>query len=168
MDRGTWWVTVPGVTRSQIQLKRLSIHTCNLIWKVKEKVKSLSHVWLFVTAWTIAYLIYNSKKASNFEVLPHYKAKYQSKKKKSIFEARLWSIWFIISPIKYLIIVTYLWINLGANIQFSSIGHTLSGRQNWFSLILDIYLVIFREKDHFSNNFSILSLFHETKTTTIL
>ena len=57
-----------------------SIHTCNLIWKVKVKVKPLSHVWLFATTWTIAYLIYNSKKASNFEVFPHYKAKYQSKK----------------------------------------------------------------------------------------
>ena len=27
MDRGAWWATVHGVTESQTQLKRLSIHT---------------------------------------------------------------------------------------------------------------------------------------------
>ena len=28
MDRGAWWATVHGVTRSQTQLKQLDMHTC--------------------------------------------------------------------------------------------------------------------------------------------
>ena len=32
MDRGAWWATVYGVTKSQIGLKRLSVHTHTLGW----------------------------------------------------------------------------------------------------------------------------------------
>lgn len=76
--------------------------------------------------------------------------------KKSIFEAILGRIWFIMSPIKYLIILTYLWINLCVNTQFSCTGNTLSEGQKWFSPISDTYLIIFREKDHFPSNFFFL------------
>ena len=31
MDRGAWWATVHGVTKSQTRLKQLSTHTCNHI-----------------------------------------------------------------------------------------------------------------------------------------
>ena len=38
LDRGTWWVTVPGVAKSRTQLKQLSTHACTtLIEKVSEK-----------------------------------------------------------------------------------------------------------------------------------
>ena len=29
MDRGAWWATVHGVTKSQTQHKQLSMHACN-------------------------------------------------------------------------------------------------------------------------------------------
>ena len=31
MDRGTWWATVHGVTKSWTLLKQLSMHTCNIM-----------------------------------------------------------------------------------------------------------------------------------------
>ena len=30
MDRGAWWATVHGVTKSRTQLKRLGTHTCTI------------------------------------------------------------------------------------------------------------------------------------------
>ena len=34
MDRGAWWATVDGVTKSQTQLKWLSMHMCNSLCKL--------------------------------------------------------------------------------------------------------------------------------------
>ena len=30
MDRGAWWAIVPGISKSQTQLKQLSMHACNI------------------------------------------------------------------------------------------------------------------------------------------
>ena len=47
MDRGAWWVTVHGITKSQTQVNRLSMHApiplaLELKKKKKETVKSLT------------------------------------------------------------------------------------------------------------------------------
>ena len=34
-DRGAWWATVYAITKSQIRLKRLSMHTCSSGWRYK-------------------------------------------------------------------------------------------------------------------------------------
>ena len=44
---------VPGILQARI-LEWVSISFSNA-WKWKVKVKSLSHVWLFATAWTVAH-----------------------------------------------------------------------------------------------------------------
>ena len=54
MDRGVWWATVYGVTKSWTQLSWLkqwceSHDTEAVTWK------SFSCVWLFATPWTVAY-----------------------------------------------------------------------------------------------------------------
>ena len=33
VDRGAWWATVHGVTKSQARLKRLSTHTVEVFWE---------------------------------------------------------------------------------------------------------------------------------------
>ena len=58
MEKGPWWATVHGVTKSQTWLKQLNMHTCNQvivpsIWTSPNAVvQSLSHVTLFETPWT--------------------------------------------------------------------------------------------------------------------
>ena len=52
MDREAWRAVIHGVAKSQTQL---SDWTELNAWKWKVKVKSLSHVWLFVTPWTAAH-----------------------------------------------------------------------------------------------------------------
>ena len=47
------WGPGVGVTTSVIWHRGRDI--CYKKWKVKVKVKSLSHVWLFATPWTVAY-----------------------------------------------------------------------------------------------------------------
>ena len=37
MDRGAWWATVHRVTKSQTELKQISMHTCTHIYKSFEK-----------------------------------------------------------------------------------------------------------------------------------
>ena len=39
MDRGAWWATVHGVTKSQTGLKQLSMHTCKDYAFLECKVK---------------------------------------------------------------------------------------------------------------------------------
>ena len=47
MDRGTWWATVYGVTKSQTQLKQLSMHTlhhskfCTMVMSCPERSTSV-------------------------------------------------------------------------------------------------------------------------------
>ena len=68
MDRGAWWDTVHGVTKSRTWLKHLGTraHTCicvpdslrctpetNTAWRIYWKWKALSCVRLFATPWTI-------------------------------------------------------------------------------------------------------------------
>ena len=50
MDRGTWWATVPRVTKSQIQLKQLSMHSCNfqsrthtVLWMLVVELRGLKN-----------------------------------------------------------------------------------------------------------------------------
>ena len=52
MDRGAWWATVHGVTKSQTGLKQLSTHARKDYAFLECKVK-----WsrLFATPWTVAY-----------------------------------------------------------------------------------------------------------------
>ena len=45
--------TIPGILQART-LEWVAISFSN-VWKWKGKVKSLSHVWLFVTPWTAAY-----------------------------------------------------------------------------------------------------------------
>ena len=60
-DRGAWNVTVHRVAKSQTQLKQLSTHTTEihdisvLLNNYKVCAQSVSHVWLFRTAWTGAH-----------------------------------------------------------------------------------------------------------------
>ena len=35
MDRGSWWATVHAISKSQIWLKRLSMHACSAGWRYK-------------------------------------------------------------------------------------------------------------------------------------
>ena len=37
MDRGAWWASVHRVTKSQTELKQISMHTCTHIYKSIEK-----------------------------------------------------------------------------------------------------------------------------------
>ena len=84
MDRGAWWATVQGVTKSQTQLKQLSRHatyfkspnwsefnsvdqifSTQYLSREKERewvcvcvcvcTHALSHVWLLVTPWSVAH-----------------------------------------------------------------------------------------------------------------
>ena len=58
MDGGAWRATVHGITESQTWLKWLSMPVDAVyIHYMKVKVKSLSHVWLFLTPWTVAYQV---------------------------------------------------------------------------------------------------------------
>ena len=62
-DGGAWWAAICGVAQSRTRLKQLSssskyfLNHVNLKFSLKErkKVKSLSHVRLFATPWTVAY-----------------------------------------------------------------------------------------------------------------
>ena len=57
-DGGAWWAAIYGVAQSWTQLKRLSSSSSGSLFnrmKVKWKLKSLSHVRLFETPWTIVY-----------------------------------------------------------------------------------------------------------------
>ena len=68
MDRGAWWATVHGVTKSRTRLQRLSMHTCTFIISVHfltthrypcavlccAVLSCFSHVRLFVMLWTVA------------------------------------------------------------------------------------------------------------------
>ena len=97
MDRGAWWATVHKVTKGQTRLKRLSTDTGWKLGSTNfpsrslelmitgdslafipgprilppfifsEEVKSLSRVWLFVTAWTVAYHVPLSMRFSRQE-----------------------------------------------------------------------------------------------------
>ena len=51
-DRGAWWAAVYGGVQSRTRLKWLSSSSIQCIVVV---VYSLSHVWLFVTPWTVAH-----------------------------------------------------------------------------------------------------------------
>ena len=57
MDRGAWWATVHGVTNSQTRLNNKHKHIKYLISTCRKgnthTQKSLSHVRLLVTPWTI-------------------------------------------------------------------------------------------------------------------
>ena len=53
-DRGAWCAAVHGVTKSGTQF---GYQTKIMKQKRKRKVKLLSHVWLFATLWTVAYLL---------------------------------------------------------------------------------------------------------------
>ena len=76
MDRGAWWAAVHGVARSRTRLSdfpslkksmgqqikkesrkyfKTTTKKMQLIKSMKVKVKSLSHVQLFVTPWTVTY-----------------------------------------------------------------------------------------------------------------
>ena len=39
MDRGSWWATVHGITKSHTQLKQLRIHACTVETKETKKQK---------------------------------------------------------------------------------------------------------------------------------
>ena len=55
MDRGGWWVTVHGLTKSQTQLSNwhstFTFFIILLLW-----MHVLCHVWFFVTPWTVTHL----------------------------------------------------------------------------------------------------------------
>ena len=52
MDRGPWWATVHGVSKSQTRLSKLSTAQCPV--QFVDIVELLSGIQLFVTPWTAA------------------------------------------------------------------------------------------------------------------
>ena len=53
MDTGAWQARIHGIAQSWTWLERFSTQTCMYI--KLSSVQSLSHVWLFVTPWTVAH-----------------------------------------------------------------------------------------------------------------
>ena len=61
MDRGAWWATVLGITKSQTWLKRLSTHVCMQVsvhtpwisksWEEKKNVQYLICISILFTCW---------------------------------------------------------------------------------------------------------------------
>ena len=66
MDRGAWWVTVPGVTNSRTQLSDSHMHTF-MITKTWKQPKSPSmdkdveytYIYIYSLYMSIIYIIYN-------------------------------------------------------------------------------------------------------------
>ena len=57
MNRGSWWVTVPGVTKSQTRLKPLSMYACFLCISFVEQVSGqLSSFFFFYLWWILSYI----------------------------------------------------------------------------------------------------------------
>ena len=58
-DRGAWWATVHGITKTSTWLKLLSTHVCPVVFIIFQLFSLcvwcvLSHVQLFATPWTVA------------------------------------------------------------------------------------------------------------------
>lgn len=101
----------------------------------------VAQIFLWIENMAMDIEVYNSV-ARKLPTLRHF----HTAEQKSIFKATLWRISFIMSPIKCLIL-TYLWINLCANIQFSCTGSTVSGgKKKWFSPISDFLFNYFLKK----------------------
>ena len=98
MDRGAWWITIHGVTKSQIRLKRLITHT-----HAREQVVKLTRgtflelIFLYYRFWTLSILLYIAKMVSKVIVLTYISTSREGEISQILTEVNTVAVLFLIN-----------------------------------------------------------------------
>ena len=98
MDRGAWWITIHGVAKSQIRLKRLITHT-----HAREQVVKLTRgtflelIFLYYRFWTLSILLYIAKMVSKVIVLTYISTSREGEISQILTEVNTVAVLFLIN-----------------------------------------------------------------------